>query len=113
MKTAVTATSIDAFYTEVRCGREGSQKRAIFELMRRHGAPMTRQQIKDYSGYEINVVTGRVNALIKSGALQRCGEVETDHNGQPCAAREIVSIATPQLSLLDGRQGDPYTEVRA
>lgn len=113
MKTAVTGTSIDSFYNEVRCGHEGTQKRVIFDLCRSHKAPMTRQQIRDYTGYEINVVTGRVNALIKSGALERGVEVTTDHNGLPCSSRETVQIATPQLSLLDGKQGDPYTEVRA
>lgn len=98
VKTAVTATSIDAYYNEIRCGREGTQRRHIFEWIRAFKAPVTRQQIQAATGYPINVVTARVNALIQSGALERGVEVYTDEHGQPCNARETVMVK-PQTEL--------------
>ena len=101
MKTAVTATSIEAYYSEVRCGREGSQRRRIFEWVKRYEAPCTRQQIMAATGLPINVVTARVNALIKSGALDRCVEVRVNEYGHGCHARETVMAkpTKPQREL--------------
>jgi len=107
VKTNVTDTSIEAYYSVIRCGREGSQKRQVFNWVRRHAAPCTRQQIVAGTGLAINIVTARVFSLLESGALERGVEVETDEYGNPCRARETVMVKSPQLSVFDGLPGQP------
>lgn len=109
MKTNVRNSSIEAYYDDRRCGRAGSVRRKIFDYVRNCKGNVSRQDIEKALDIKINVVCGRVNELIENGALKvRYTEPSAGGRGP----REMLSVAMPQLSLLDGKPGNPYSEVR-
>jgi len=58
-----------AYLDHVKSGRAQSQRMRILEFMERHQLPRNRREIALLTGYPINVVTARVNALIGNGDL--------------------------------------------
>jgi len=78
----VRQTSRDAHKEHVISGKAQSQRNKILEFMRRHQQPRNRREIALLTGFPINVVTGRVNTLIKSGELVEeyfCVDPITNH----------------------------------
>lgn len=58
-----------AYLKNVISGRAKYQREIIMEFLENHQLPRNRREIALMTGLKINVVTGRVNALIKDGAL--------------------------------------------
>ena len=99
----VRQASRSAYYNQVISGRAKYQREIIMEFMERHQLPRNRREIGLMTGLTINVVTGRVNALIKNGDLveehfcvdqvtnQRVGFVEIPY--------KVIPVKTVQARL--------------
>lgn len=62
-------TSREAYKKVVISGKAQSQRNRILRFMERHQLPRNRREISVLTGFPINIVTARVNALIKNGDL--------------------------------------------
>lgn len=93
---SVHQNSIDAYYDEKKCGREGSVRRKIFNYMREFRCPVTRQDISERLDIKINVVCGRVKELLESEAIEVSGNIEATETSGP---RELLMVKAPQLDL--------------
>ena len=71
-------TSIQAYWSERLNFRIGKQAAAVLDSLHIYG-PGTRSNLVGRTGLKINVVCGRVNELIKAGAVETCG-TELDPN---------------------------------
>ena len=69
MKTAVQSTSIECYHAIRGEGRLGRQQSAVMEAIRK-GRDYSLQEISKLTGLAINAVSGRVNELKESGALE-------------------------------------------
>jgi len=61
--------SREAYREHVISGKAQSQRNRILNFMERHQLPRNRREISLLTGFPINVVTARVNALIENGDL--------------------------------------------
>jgi len=78
----VRETSREAHRKHVISGKAQSQRNVILNFMERHQLPRNRREIALLTGYPINVVTGRVNTLVKSKELieeHYCVDPVTNH----------------------------------
>lgn len=69
MKTNMLTTSLEA-YSELQSNGKGSRQCDLILSKLNHGQNYTLREIQQITGYEINVVSGRVNDLKKVGALE-------------------------------------------
>lgn len=90
--------SIDAYYSDERCGRAGSVRRKIFDYMRAFRCPVTRQDLAERLDLKINVVCGRVKQLLDAEAIEVTGNIKATAEHGP---RELLMIKAPQLSLFE------------
>lgn len=71
-------------------GRARYQREQIIVFMEKHQLPRNRREIALMTGLKINVVTGRVNALIKSGEL-----IEEHYCVDPITNRRVGYVELP------------------
>ena len=64
-----TYTSLSSYGQHVLNGKATSQRNRILDCLFESGVPLSRRQIKELTGLEINAVCGRVNALLKSDLI--------------------------------------------
>ena len=64
-----TYTSLSSYQQHVLNGKATSQRNRILDCLFESSAPLSRRQIKELTGLEINAVCGRVNALLKSDLI--------------------------------------------
>ena len=64
-----TYTSLSSYRHHVLNGKATSQRNQILDCLFESTVPLSRRQIKELTGLEINAVCGRVNALLKSDLI--------------------------------------------
>jgi hypothetical protein len=74
MRTAVAATSIDAYRTLPVGDYLQPKERAVMALFTNLDVRLSRQQISAFLSMPINCVCGRVNSLVAAGHLEEHGE---------------------------------------
>ena len=75
-------TSIEAYQSIKACGKEGTQKRAIYEWVAGRNRAVSRSEISARMGIPINAVAGRVNSLVKEGALKEPYQDKCKYSGR-------------------------------
>ena len=73
-------------------GKARTQREKIMLFMEQHQLPRNRREISIMTGYPINVVTGRVNALIEDGAL-----IEEHFCVDPVTNRRVGYVEPPTV----------------
>ena len=68
----IRGSSLNAFMRLVNSGKMAKQEQVIFDYLKRHGEPLTLQEIAKVTGFGINSVSGRVHGLKKKRILQEC-----------------------------------------
>ena len=86
----VTKTSKQAYDELVSSGKAATQRGIILNAMLRQYRGLTRRELSTVSGLEINAVCGRVNELVKNGALKEDREVRCPTTGKTVSLVELV-----------------------
>lgn len=89
----VRETSFQAYRKILADGTNESQIAIVYRALKENG-PMSRRQISKITGFEINAVCGRVNALIKRGI---CIDDETMID--PVTNKEVAVVRAYDLVL--------------
>ena len=65
-------TSLDAYFNIVKPNL-GKSEKPIFDALRFLKNAKTNLEIQDYTGFPINVISGRINGLVKKGYVVKAG----------------------------------------
>lgn len=91
-------TSLEA-YSELKENGKGTRQCDFILSKLNHGQNYTLREIQQITGYEINVVSGRVNELKKSGALEHTAfKRACSVTGKTVQPVKLVSV---QLELVE------------
>jgi hypothetical protein len=102
-------TSLLAYFDPEAQAKRPTQKAQIVDALGRHGY-LTRHQLSQYTGLPINVITGRVNELIKAGIVVVVRvEIDPDTNHD---AEVLCLVPSPIVQVLQpSGSGQGYSRV--
>jgi predicted transcriptional regulator len=95
MRTAVRDTSLAAF--RAMGPRLGTQQRTVVEYLEEHRRAFTRNELALATGLALSAICGRVNELVKAGALVECPRRRCHVTGK---SAHPVRLAPEQMSFL-------------
>lgn len=105
MKTRMDEHSLDSYYQSIE--ELGRKQRVVFAAIEKH-PDSTASQVCDYTGFPINVVTGRINELMHLQLIKISGEAD-ERKANRYAIRKIGD----KLNKFEKSWEQKYHEMRA
>lgn len=78
MKTAVTQTSLQSYFDDIKDGKEVTQSQRVLNALNALGGKATINQLSRKTGIYPSTVAARLNKLLKSEEVYKTGETITD-----------------------------------